>query len=175
MMFSKEQQKILLNLARSTIYNLPFKEDLSNFKKKRGAFVTLHSPDNNLRGCIGFTEPLFPLFETIKKAASLAAFQDPRFQPLDIEKEKVRIEISVLTLPQLIKGDPEKNIKIGEDGLIIHSDQGLGLLLPQVFTEYNANPRKALEMTCQKAGLPSDFWKSKELKIYKFQAEVFSE
>jgi AmmeMemoRadiSam system protein A len=174
MILSKAHKKTLLNLARSTIFNLPFKEDLSQFKEKQGAFVTLHS-NNELRGCIGFTEPVYPLSETIKTAAKLAAFEDPRFPPLDIKKEKVKIEISVLTLPKLIKEKPENNIKLGEDGLIINSKYGSGLLLPQVFTAYNVNPIQALEMTCQKAGLPKDFWKSKEAKIYKFQADIFSE
>ena len=50
-----------------------------------------------------------------------------------------------------------------------------GLLLPQVFTEYKADWKKALGMTCQKAGLPDESWKDKECKVYRFSAEIFNE
>ncbi|MBD3204681.1 TIGR00296 family protein [Candidatus Woesearchaeota archaeon] len=185
-MLSLAQGKTLVRLARKAIEShfdgkhieLDYEE--KSFSEKQGVFVTLNKK-GRLRGCIGFPEPVFPLNEALVKAARSAAFSDPRFSSLKKhELEKITIEISVLTVPKLIKvDDPEKyleKIEIGEDGLIVRTDIGSGLLLPQVFVEYNAKPRLALEMTCQKAGLSRKYYKQiEDCKIYKFQAQIFKE
>ena len=109
---------------------------------------------------------------------------NPRlFRPdyvLDVDEEELKdidIEISVLTVPEEIKtespDDYLKQIDIGEDGLIIKGAFGAGLLLPQVFTEHKCDPKRALEMTCQKAGLPTDAWRDTSNSILKFQAQIF--
>lgn len=92
---------------------------------------------------------------------------------------KIDMEISVLTVPELIKvknaADYLKKIRIGEDGLIIRGELGSGLLLPQVFADYGCDAEKALEMTCQKAGLRNDDWNDLSNKVYRFQAQIFKE
>lgn len=186
MKLAEEDGKRLIKIAREAISaymeNKEPEMDSSlkeRFSEKQGAFVTI-TIDGELRGCIGFTEPLFPLWETIKNAARAAAFEDPRFPPLTSgEFEKAKIEVSVLSLPELIKvnkpADYENEIKIGEHGLIVDNDGFKGLLLPQVFTEYKADWKNALQMTCQKAMLAPDAWKDKGCKVYRFSAEIFSE
>jgi len=188
MSLSKEDGKLLIEIARKSIsLKLKGTEDIfmaadgslkERFKENGAGFVTL-TIDGELRGCIGYTEALFPLWETIAKAAQSAAFQDPRFPPLsEKELDKIKIEISVLTKPEEIPGKKEdypKKIKIGKHGLIVESGKGAGLLLPQVFTEYKADSEKALEMTCQKAGLPSNSWKEPGCKVYTFSAQIFEE
>lgn len=180
-----KEGKELITLARETIKNSledkRTKADESLKKKyneKMGCFVTL-TIGGKLRGCIGYPEPILPLYDAIIDSANNAAFSDPRFPALSKrEFEKIEIEVSVLTVPELIKGEPSSypsQIKIGRDGLIIRGPYGSGLLLPQVFTEYNCNPEKALEMTCQKAMLDYDAWKDKKNKVYKFSAIIFSE
>jgi len=183
-MLTKAEGKSLLTLARKSIESYFSKEkvDLSKYEKfrdKQGAFVTLHK-DGELRGCIGFPYPVHPLKIAIFDCARAAAFKDPRFNPVVKDELKdIQIEISVLTVPEeiTVKKPDEylKKIKIGEDGLIIKSRYGSGLLLPQVFTEYRCTPQKALEMTCQKAGLPTDAWLNLSNKFSKFQAQIFSE
>ena len=113
-------------------------------------------------------------------AAGAAAFEDPRFPPLSKEEfEKIKVEVSVLTLPELIEVDDvqeySKEIEIGKHGLIVDKDGKKGLLLPQVFTEYNVKWEEALDMTCQKAGLNNDAWQGKDCKIFRFSAQIFSE
>lgn len=186
MKLTKDDGTALIELARQSIesafsYKAPKVPAvlLKKFSVAQGAFVTL-TIAGELRGCIGYVEPVFPLCETIIRAARSAAFEDPRFPPLQKEEFKdVKIEISVLTLPEEIRVEKTEEylqkIKIGQDGLIIRGRFGSGLLLPQVFTEYKCDPKKALEMTCQKAGLPADAWKDRSNKLYKFQAEIFSE
>ena len=185
---NQKQKEILLEIARKSILEefdegMEEKFDLNKYKflefsKKQGAFVTL-TKRGELRGCIGFVEGIFPLYETIYKVAKSAAFEDSRFPRLKKEEMKeIKIEISVLSVPEEIKAEkPEdyiKQIKVGEDGLIIKKGFASGLLLPQVFPEYNADAKMALEMTCKKAGLPKDVWEE-GAKVFKFQAEVFSE
>jgi len=183
-MLSQQDGKLLLELARKSIESYFSKKDLDldkyrKFSTKQGVFVTLNE-HGELRGCIGFPYPTFELYKAVFDAARAAAFDDPRFPQLKKEELKdLEIEISVLTVPEDMKvKSPEeyvKKIKIGEDGLIMKSGWTSGLLLPQVFTEYKSTPIQALEMTCQKAGLPNDAWKDKSVNVMKFQAQIFKE
>ncbi|MFC1753553.1 AmmeMemoRadiSam system protein A [Thermoproteota archaeon] len=183
-MLSDEQKKALLKLARDSIKEEFTKERVELpaddvFNERRGVFVTLHK-EGSLRGCIGFPIAMHNLSQGILRAAKSAAFEDPRFDPLtEDEVDKLVIEISVLTVPEVIRVmDPkeyEENIKVGRDGLMVKSMDGAGLLLPQVFIEYDCDSIKAIEMTCQKAGLAKDAWKDLSVKVYKFEAEVFGE
>ncbi len=181
---NNEDKASLLKLARDSInsYFTKSEIDASNMKKfseKQGVFVTLEKK-GQLRGCIGYPEPVLPLYKAIIESAKSAAFSDPRFRPLERDELKdIEIEISILSVPKLIEvKNPEeylKKIKIGKDGLIIKSRYGSGLLLPQVFTEYKCDAEKALHMLCQKAGLPFNAWQNLDNKIYNFQGKVFNE
>ena len=183
-MIKPSDGKLLIKLARESIlsYFLQNKPDTSTVKQfsdRRGVFVTLNK-NNELRGCIGFPEPVFPLFGAVIKAARSAAFEDTRFPPLQKEELKdIKIEISVLTVPSLIEvkksDDYLKKIKIGKDGLIVRSSLGSGLLLPQVATEYNWDVEEFLGHLCEKAWLKQDAWKDTNNRIYKFQAQIFKE
>ena len=150
------------------------------FDEKHGVFVTINTyPDKMLRGCIGIPEPIMALKDALKEAA-ISACHDPRFPSLKEEElDKIVVEVSILTTPQLIKVEnpkeyPEK-VEIGKDGLIVERGFYRGLLLPQVATEYGWDSVEFLNETCIKAGLPPDCWFEKDVKIYKFQAEIFEE
>lgn len=186
-MISILQAKKLIKLARDSISSyLAHKEiKVDDHLKKEfsdilGVFVTLNKGDE-LRGCIGFPEGVYPLYEGVIKAAQSAAFGDPRFMPVEEDELKdITIEVSVLTKPNQIEvkdaSDYIKEVKVGRDGLIVRSGYGSGLLLPQVATEYKWDSKTFLEHTCVKAGLPKDSWKNiNEVKIYRFQSQVFSE
>jgi uncharacterized protein len=187
MMYSLQEGQELIALARETIQRyfstrkirVPSKYSRI-FTQKRGAFVTLTINDS-LRGCIGFTEPAFPLAETISKAAVAAAFSDPRFPPMSREElSKADIEVSVLTVPQLIEvRNPEdylKQIQVGRDGLIAVGIFNQGLLLPQVAVEYGWDVATFLSQTCMKAGMERNAWMNfDKCRIYRFSAQIFSE
>ncbi len=181
-----KEGKELIKLARDAIYSKLFGKEPAvsdalkkKFSEKRGVFVTLKR-NNELRGCIGYVEALFPLYDAIIKAAKAAAFSDPRFSSLmGNEFKDIKIEVSVLTKPELIDiSEPEeylKKIKVGSDGLIVSGMYGSGLLLPQVATENGWNAEEFLEHTCIKAGLYKEAWKESNVKVYRFQAQVFDE
>jgi len=185
-MISKEEGQELLRLAKKAVNVVLDKKELEidnkierRFSEKQGCFVTIHK-DGELRGCIGFPEPVLPLINAIVQAAQAAAFEDPRFMPLSkAELPKCRFEISVLTKPEEIKvNKPEEliaKVRIGTDGLIIRGAFGSGLLLPQVATEWGWGSLEFLENVCRKAGLDKNAWKERENKIYRFQAQIFCE
>ena len=164
---------------------LPIPEDLKGqFSDKGGAFVTLSKgPSHDLRGCIGYILPVFPLIETIHKVSLSAAFDDPRFGEVRKEEmDDIFVEVSVLSVPEVVKvNSPEEylsKIVIGRDGLIATRGNRRGLLLPQVPVDHGRNwdVKTFLEHTCQKAWLSPDAWKKiGQTKIESFTATIFEE
>ncbi len=150
------------------------------FVTKSGAFVTLNEhPTGLLRGCIGYPQPFFSLVKSIEKGAEGAA-EDPRFSRLTPEElDRVTVEVSILTPPQLIEvkkpKDLAKSVNVGVDGLTVAQGPYRGLLLPQVAVEYAWEAAEFLSEACMKAGLLADAWLDPATRVYKFQAEVFAE
>lgn len=178
--------KFLVKLARKRIEDYfsgldeSIKEIPENFNEKCGVFVTLESyPGNNLRGCIGYPEPVMPLKDALFESALSAAFRDPRFHPVTKKEfESIIVEVTVLTKPKIIKANPLEyinQIKVGRDGLIAERGFCRGLLLPQVPVELHWDAEEFLSETCCKAGLTPDAWLDRETKIYKFEGRIFCE
>jgi hypothetical protein len=158
-------------LASSTPASRRIKTSFPKLEEPRGVFVTLYEK-TMLRGCIGQIVPSMPLAEAVAAMAEEAAFRDPRFSPVrSDELGDLRIEISVLTALQKISSTDE--IEVGKHGLVIVRGRSVGLLLPQVATEYGWDKTEFLENCCLKAGLPRDAWKDKETQIHIFSADVF--
>ncbi len=185
-MLSKEEGKQAVQLARD-IVETTVKQSISNehqlsdvFKKKHGAFVTLHNASNHLlRGCIGIPESIMPLDKAIKEAAT-SVTHDPRFPPLtQDELSAVIVEVTILSPPeQLHVTQPQEymnHIVIGRDGLILEQGFRKGLLLPQVPVEQEWDKETFLSQTCLKAGLPIDAWFDKETKVFTFTGQIFTE
>lgn len=139
----------------------------------RGAFVSLHTLEGDLRGCIGTILPMGPLDRTIARMAVAAAVEDPRFSPVRMDELiALRLEISALTVPG--PADLER-IEIGRHGLIVTRGSRKGLLLPQVAPEWGWNRIQFLEHTCQKAGLSPSAWREPGTVVEWFEAEVWGE
>ncbi|MFX1552380.1 MAG: TIGR00296 family protein [Promethearchaeota archaeon] len=191
--FSLEEGIILIKFARENIEfflknnrRIPIPEVIKdNFSDKYGAFVTLNIYDaigNPLRGCIGYIEPTYPLYDVIHKVSVSSAIEDPRFPSVSLEEmDNIVIELSILTPPKLLEvSDPKEyldKIVIGRDGLIAEKGMRRGLLLPQVPVDHGRNwdVKTFLSQTCSKAWLDSDAWKDLNTKIYSFQAILFEE
>jgi len=180
MNLSPADKQLLLQVARDSITGqmqgkaaAPVKASSPVLGELRGAFVSLHRR-GQLRGCIGFIEAVKPLLQTVREMAPAAAFQDPRFRPLQADElADLEIEISVLTPMRLIKSTDE--IEVGKHGLYIVKGLNRGLLLPQVAAEYHWDRLTFLEHTCNKAGLPPDAWKDPNTQIFIFRAEIFAD
>jgi len=175
-----KEKLILLKLARHAIMESlgsggesPEFESSPGLRALSGAFVTLHQK-GQLRGCIGTFSAQNPLEEAVQEMARAAAFQDPRFPPVQAgEVPEIDIEISALT-PMREVQDLEE-IEVGRHGLYVSDGPFSGVLLPQVATEHGWDRQTFLEQTCIKAGLDRDRWRSEGLKIFVFSAEVFGE
>ena len=126
----------------------------------------------DLRGCIGTLAPEGDLGRTVPRFALRAAFEDPRFPPLDSEElPLVAIEISVLSPPSEVENPQE--IEVGRDGLILEAAGRSGLLLPQVATEWNMTRERFLEELSARPGLHARRLAGPRRGLWVFQAEVF--
>lgn len=192
--FTVTDGKELIQFARDNIkYYLKNREEMmipevlkEKFKENYGAFVTLNTHNakgNPLRGCIGYIEPKFALYDVIHKVSISSATEDTRFSSVSIdEMDTITIEISILTPPKILEvSSPNEyleKIVIGRDGLIVERGMKRGLLLPQVPIDHDRNwdVETFLNHTCSKAWLSSDAWKDiKRTKISSFQAIIFEE
>ncbi len=179
-MLSQEIKKLIFKIARQTIQsrfdsNIKLMDCPPDpvFNESFGIFVTL-TKHGNLRGCIGYVKPYKPLYHSLIDLSFAAAFNDNRFNPLQKEEFKdLSIEISLLS--PLIQVESIEEIVVGRDGLLIDHPWGSGLLLPQVATKYNWTKEEFLKQTCHKACLDEDCWQKHNTKIYRFEAEIFSE
>jgi AmmeMemoRadiSam system protein A len=173
------QRAVLLGRARRAIRDRvrrtpnvsPFLQDAA-LQAPGAAFVTIMCK-GELRGCIGYVEPIKPLVEAIAHCAEAAALADPRFPPVTPgELPHLRVEVSVLS-PLRPIADPLE-IQIGTHGLLISQAGRHGLLLPQVATEFGWDRETFLRQTCLKAGLPEDAWK-RGAEIQVFSVDHFTD
>lgn len=177
---SKHDQEFLSRQARRAIQTrldgdekaLPEKPDKDSvLEKTLGSFVTLRL-GGDLRGCIGTIVAREPLWLNVWEMARAAAFQDPRFKPLNsLEWPGVNMEISVLDEPTPCP-DPAK-IVVGRDGLILNVDGRTGVFLPQVATEQGWTLEEYLNHLCLKAGVAPGAWQRPEARLFRYQAFVF--
>jgi uncharacterized protein (TIGR00296 family) len=183
-LLTADEGAVAVRLARGAIeyaINKKRKPDLDLtpiFREKRGVFVTL-TMQGQLRGCIGFPYPVMPLDDAIDHAAVAAALEDPRFPALEArELPCIRVEVTILTVPQPLTSDPDKrpdHVEVGRHGLIVRGMGTSGLLLPQVATEYGWNSTTFLNQTCGKAGLPDQCWQSRRVEVLTFEGQIFHE
>lgn len=173
---SQEEKDWLLTLARQSLVAAvtqkpaPTPVNPPAFTKvEAGCFVTL-TIGGELRGCIGYIEPIMPLYAAVIENARSAALSDPRFSPVTPEElSSIVVEVSVLTVPKPLEySSPEdllKKIRPNEDGIILKSGHNQSTFLPQVWEQL---PDKIQFLThlSLKAGLPPDGWKRSSVKRY---------
>lgn len=185
-MLSPVDKKYILDLARRAIayyfetekiLEIGVKSAPENLHVQQSCFVTL-TINGQLRGCIGHTEPIQPLYQDIIENAVSSAFEDQRFLPLtDEEFKKTEIEISILTVPVELNfvgpTDLLNKLHPDIDGVIIHRGQRGATYLPQVWEDLS-DKKEFLSSLCQKAGLSADDWQNSGLKVSVYQAEVIN-
>ncbi len=185
--FSDEEGELAVRIARKVVESAAKKKNPGEidipptFKEFGGVFTTLSKfPSGNLRGCIGFSEPVMPILSAIIRSAQSAALKDTRFRPVHVDElDTITISVSLLTKPTRVLYDDQKElpklIEVGKHGLILKRNGAGGLLLPQVPVEQGWNSEVFLNQVCVKAGLPHKTWKTKKVDIFTFTAEVFEE
>jgi AmmeMemoRadiSam system protein A len=174
-----EERQALLQVARESIAahfqrrrpQLPAANGA--LAENRGAFVTLHRRDGELRGCVGMMQSDRPLLDTVARMAVASATEDGRFEPVT-EAELGGLKIEISALGPLAPIRPEQ-VEVGRHGLLISSAGRRGVLLPQVPVEHGWDREAFLAHTCRKAGLPADTWRKPGVELLGFTATVFGE
>jgi len=156
---------------------LPTPKNLGAFyDQPASCFVSLHlKSTKELRGCIGTLEPQQNnLAEEIINNALSAAFDDPRFAPLqEKELKDVDISVDVLSTPELINSPAELDPK--KYGVIVSSGKRRGVLLPDI--EGVDTVEEQISIAAEKGGikLPSPLGRSRgdKYQLFRFTVERF--
>ncbi|MFA5029290.1 MAG: AmmeMemoRadiSam system protein A [Patescibacteria group bacterium] len=174
--YTRGEKEFLLKIVRTTLEKYlqtdeKFEPQTVNQRlwEKRGVFVTLHKK-GELRGCIGYIEPVEPIMMAVRDNA-IAAANDPRFLPLaEEELKEIEIEISILTpLEKTVLSEIKKG-----DGVMIKRGRAGATYLPQVWDDL-PEPEVFFGSLCQKAGLERECYKDQKTEFYKYSAIVFKE
>lgn len=179
--FTPEEKQELLKFARETIRTAlngepaPTVPDMAGKLERQGScFVTLHTSDGNLRGCIGNIAAYEQLGSNIRHNAINSAFHDPRFPALTApEFDDIEVEISILTPLEPINSPDE--FEIGRHGIVLQCSGRSAVFLPQVAPEQGWDRATTLNYLSMKAGLGTSAWRSADAKFQVFEAIVFSE
>jgi len=181
-----EDGKILVKLARKAIETylrerrvIEPPSDIPPKLMLRGmSFVTLErlAPyGKELRGCIGFLKPVYPLALSVINAAIAAATEDPRFPPVSLDEMRtIVIELSVLSIPRPVE-NPLKDVVVGKHGIVVSRGWYSGTLLPQVPVDYCWDVETFLGEGCLKAGMEPDCWLDRRTRIEVYTARIFYE
>ena len=151
---------------------------VSAFAMSLACFVTLtRKEDDQLRGCIGNlqAEAGETLLGNVIRNSMSAAFYDSRFEPLEPDDlARVKIEISVLSKPEIIHFDTEKELfeQILGKGVVLQKGFYRATFLPQVW-EKVSQPELFLRHLAAKAGLPASAWTEASYAVY--EVESFEE
>jgi len=144
-----------------------------NLAQMLPAFVTLKKNDQ-LRACMGHTFAQKPIILEVQNAAELAATQDYRFGPIEIDElDDIEYEITVMSRMKRVFNFDE--IQIGRDGLFIRKGSNRGLLLPQVASERSWDVETFLQNLSQKAGLQPNDYLETDAQIFRFEAIIFND
>jgi AmmeMemoRadiSam system protein A len=177
----------LLEIAREAINSAvigqpPEKLDLSIFSIELQAdgasFVTLMK-SGKLRGCIGALEAYQPLVLDVQEHAVAAAQDDYRFPPVSLnEIEFLKIEISYLTPLHRLEfkdnNDLISKLRPGIDGVLIRDGPRRATFLPQVWDQLS-DGQEFMAHLCMKMGAQPDLWQKKQMEVFVYQVEEFSE
>ena len=147
------------------------------FDEPGACFVTLEQ-DGQLRGCIGSLLAHRSLANDLVENAKNAAFNDPRFRPVDaIEAERIKVNVSLLSIPRQIAFDGEEDLlnKITPnlDGIIIKDGNRQATFLPSVW-EQIPDKREFLIALKQKAGFSADYF-SPTFEAYRYETIYIKE
>ena len=164
-LLTQSERQFLLKVAREAILAKLNGEPLPDYDVKdqkllemRGVFVTL-TENGALRGCIGRHVSNEPLWRTVQEMAVAAAFEDPRFRPLQkSEFDKIKIEISIYTTPPHPIESYKKYIP-GLHGIILSKAGHHATYLPEVPIDQCWTREQTLSHLSIKAGLPPDAWR----------------
>lgn len=120
------------------------------------SFVTL-TRNGALRGCIGTLQAHLPLERDVRLRAHSAAFDDPRFAPVNAaEFDEIAIEVSLIGPMEPIESDgladATRQLQPHVDGVVLAWRDRRATFLPQVWAQL-PQPGDFVEALARKAGV----------------------
>jgi len=156
------KKTIELYLKEGKKYKLTSSLPEDMLKKQAGVFVSLKKR-GQLRGCIGTIQPTTnSIADEIIQNALSAAFQDPRFPPLE-KDELSSITYSVDVLKEAERINSISQLDPSKYGVIVKNKYKSGLLLPRL--EGVNTIEHQLAIAKQKAGIYED----EDYEMYRFE------
>ena len=142
-------------------------------QREAATFVTLEKR-GQLRGCIGSLQADLPLGRSVAEHTLAAAFNDPRFEPLQPEEwAELTAEISILTpmepLPVQDWSDLEAKLQPGVHGLVVRAPGHSATFLPAVWDDL-PEIEVFLDQLWRKAGLRPRAW-PEGLRLWTYRAD----
>ncbi len=152
---------------RKRISPPPPEQMTPEMKEQAGVFVSIHTKDGALRGCIGTFHPTQPnVAEEVISNAISAATRDPRFYPIAPEElDDLDISVDVLTEPEPVNS--VKDLDAKKYGVIVESGWRKGLLLPDL--DGVDTPEQQIDICRRKAGIGP----KEPVKLYRFQVRRY--
>jgi MEMO1 family protein len=175
-MLTLSHMNVYTNLAKQSIayyFNhkkvIPTPEGLpaNLVNHKAATFVSLHSKNGTLRGCIGTLLPTKKnVAQEIINNALAAAFHDNRFEPLNSQElDGLVISVDILSRPESINS--LNNLDAKKYGVIVQTKDGRsGVLLPNL--EGIDSVEQQVLIACQKAGINPN---EDKISLFKFTVE----
>lgn len=181
------EKQQLLQLARVSIGThwhpelqqeiLAIEQSLVHIAHPQACFVTLHI-DGRLRGCIGTMEATMNLPSAICHYARAAAFEDPRFYPLDVlEWPAVAISITLLgplhPIPAESRATILSRLITDRSGLYLKDAHHSATFLPMVWQQL-PEPTQFLDALLEKGRWTPGIW-PEHIQAWLYSGEEFSE
>lgn len=175
-MHTPAQREEMLDLAVSTIRDAlqtgrrHIPDEYPEYLREVGAsFVTLRR-HGELLGCIGALQPYQPLGRDIADHALAAAFEDPRFPPLDTLAQ-VHVEISVLGPLRDFPADSYADVvqRLPRVGAVVEAHGLRGTFLPAVWEQLPTSAQFVSGLW-HKAGLRPGDWPA---TLWTYEVEEF--
>lgn len=152
------EERALLTIAREAIAAVTDGADFvaprlgDGFQRPMGVFVTLHSPGEQLRGCVGRMEldDARPFADQLADVAQSAATRDPRFPPVtSYERPLLSLELSLLGREEPCEAS---DLDPAVWGVSVASGHKRAVLLPGI--DGIDTPSQQLDCVLRKAGIP---------------------
>ena len=161
----------LRRLSESGLREIVPARRLRSLTRRAPVFVTVRQAGRRL-GCVGRLFNCLPLYDAVPQMLLGAMLDDPRLSPAATIAVDTEIEISVLTPMKLVHGTDA--VRVGKHGVYVECGAHRAVLLPQAAGDaWTAT--SFVGHLFKKAGLGGDASGASDLRLYVFEAQVFSD
>jgi AMMECR1 domain-containing protein len=156
---SQRDGGVLIEIAGAVIEGKSYTGDPpQSLSIRKPVFVSIYK-DGSRISCLGYTNPFFPLFESVEYLS----------KGTNIKSEE--IDEIVITVFGSYKELGEGEEIPGTSGILVRKDGFEGVVLPSTFKEERLSDEEAFELAALKAGFSS--FSRDDFEVYTYDAEIF--